>query len=62
MNKNILFQNNKQEVPVKWVEIEGSKINVIQASISMFRDMVATRLAYVFHLWTLPTRVDEKSC
>ena len=59
---NEQFINNKQEVPVKWVEIEGSKINVIQASISMFRDMVATRLAYVFHIWTLPTRVDEKSC
>lgn len=41
------------------MEIEGSKVNIILATISMFRDMVATRLAYVLHIWTLP-EVDKK--
>ena len=42
------------------MEIEGSKISVIQASITMFRDMLATRLAYISYLWKLPLRNDEK--
>ena len=45
---------------MKWVEIEGSKISIIQASITMFRDMLATRLAYVLHLWKLPTCEDKE--
>lgn len=36
-------------------------MSIIQASITMFRDMLATRLAYVFRLWVLPIRDDEKS-
>ena len=42
---------------MRWMEIEGSKVNIVLATISMFRDMVATRLAYV--LWTLP-KEDKK--
>lgn len=44
---------------MRWMEIEGSKVNIVLATISMFRDMVATRLAYVLHIWTLP-REDKK--
>ncbi|KAK8830699.1 hypothetical protein WA577_004426 [Blastocystis sp. JDR] len=47
------------ELPVRWMEIEGSKVNIVLATISMFRDMVATRLAYVLHIWTLP-KEDKK--
>ena len=48
-----------QEIPVHWIEIEGSKVNIIQASITMFRDMVATRLAYILHIWRLPKVLDS---
>ena len=49
-----------KEVPVKWVEIEGSKVSLIQAAVTMFRDMVATRFAYLSGIWKLPERDSNK--
>ena len=45
---------------MKWVEIKGSKVSIIQASLTMFRDMVATRLAYLLSIWELPKRDSLK--
>ena len=39
------------EVDVDWREIEGSKLNVLVASIQMLRDMVLLRLMYLLHIW-----------
>jgi dolichyl-phosphate beta-glucosyltransferase len=39
------------EVDVEWMEIAGSKLNVIIASIQMLRDMVLLRLMYMLHIW-----------
>ena len=39
------------EVPVKWQEIEGSHLNVLDATITMARDMVLIKLLYSLHIW-----------
>lgn len=39
------------EVDVEWMEIAGSKLNVIVASIQMLRDMILLRLMYLLHIW-----------
>lgn len=48
------------QISVNWREVEGSKLiqskaDVIITSLTMARDMLAVRLAYVFGLWKLPT-------
>lgn len=45
-----------QEVQVKWHEVEGSKLiqtklDVVKASVLMFRDMLCVRLCYLLGVW-----------
>jgi dolichyl-phosphate beta-glucosyltransferase len=44
------------EVPVRWRDVEGSKLNVIDASTSMLRDMLLLRVLYGLGLWTQADR------
>jgi hypothetical protein len=39
------------EVPVNWTEIPGSKINLIESSFLMARDLVLIRGAYTVGVW-----------
>ncbi len=39
------------EVEVNWTEIAGSKLNLVDASAQMARDLVVIRLCYTFGLW-----------
>jgi hypothetical protein len=39
------------EVPINWEEIPGSKINLLESSFEMARDMMIVRLAYTFGVW-----------
>lgn len=41
------------ELPVNWHEIEGSKLNVIEASITMARDFLLVRILYLFRIWKM---------
>ena len=41
------------EVPVKWTEIEGSKLDPISASIQMFKDLFFLWLRYELGVWKL---------
>jgi dolichyl-phosphate beta-glucosyltransferase len=41
------------EIPVKWTEIEGSKLNVISASFSMLRDIVLIPFLYRSGIWKM---------
>jgi dolichyl-phosphate beta-glucosyltransferase len=45
------------EVPVEWKDIDGSKLNVIEASVNMFRDLLMIRLLYLIGLWKVSDRV-----
>jgi dolichyl-phosphate beta-glucosyltransferase len=38
-------------VPVKWEDVKGSTLNVIEASITMARDFVLVRVFYLLRLW-----------
>ena len=40
-----------KELPVNWEEIDGSHLNVIDATIQMARDMVLVKLLYTLRLW-----------
>ncbi|PPQ64357.1 hypothetical protein CVT24_008426 [Panaeolus cyanescens] len=40
------------EVPVEWHEVAGSKLNVIHASIQMFRDLLIIRANHLLGRWT----------
>jgi len=42
-----------EEVPVNWVEIDGSKVNIILDSISMLRDMFIIRVFYGCKIWQI---------
>lgn len=49
-----------KEVPVNWREVEGSKLivtkmDIITTSLTMARDIIAIRVAYLFGFWHLPT-------
>eukprot|EP00871_Galdieria_phlegrea_P001839 jgi/Galph1/2656/GphlegSOOS_G1316.1 len=41
------------EVPVKWTEIPGSKLNILKAVINMSRDLLKMRLYYTLGIWPL---------
>jgi dolichyl-phosphate beta-glucosyltransferase len=41
------------EVPVRWTEIEGSKLDPISASIQMFKDLFFLWLRYALGVWKL---------
>jgi dolichyl-phosphate beta-glucosyltransferase len=48
-----------KEVPVNWREVEGSKLivtklDIITTSLTMARDIIAIRLAYLLGFWELP--------
>ena len=42
-----------KEVAVNWQEIEGSHLNVIDATISMIRDMFLIKFLYTVRLWSV---------
>lgn len=39
------------EIPVNWEDVEGSKLNVFEASLSMFRDILLIKSFYLLGLW-----------
>jgi len=39
------------ELPVDWEEIDGSHLNVVDATLTMARDMVLIKLLYTLKLW-----------
>lgn len=39
------------EIPVNWRDVEGSKLNIIEASITMARDYILVRLLYLLRFW-----------
>lgn len=39
------------EVPVNWEDVEGSKLNVFEASLSMFRDILLIKSFYLLGFW-----------
>lgn len=39
------------EVPVSWHDVEGSHLNVIDASLTMARDMLMVKMLYMFGFW-----------
>jgi len=41
------------EVAVRWEEIPGSKLNLLESSVLMGRDLVVIRLAYMTGLWKI---------
>jgi dolichyl-phosphate beta-glucosyltransferase len=49
--KKLHFQIS--EVAVKWQEIDGSKLNVVDASLQMARDMVLIRALYMLQVWKI---------
>ena len=40
------------EIPVKWEEIDGSKLNIIDATLQMVRDMILIKALYALRLWS----------
>lgn len=49
-----------KEVAVNWTEVEGSKLitrklDVVTTSLTMARDMLCVRCAYLFGIWALPS-------
>lgn len=44
-------------MPVEWKDVDGSKLNVIEASINMFRDVLMIRMLYLLRLWKTSDRV-----
>jgi len=45
------FEIPYAEVPVNWHDVDGSTLNVIEASITMARDFVLVRVFYLLRLW-----------
>ncbi|MES1910777.1 MAG: hypothetical protein MHM6MM_003309 [Cercozoa sp. M6MM] len=42
-----------REVAIQWQEIDGSKLSVVDASMTMARDILLTRLLHLLRLWPL---------
>lgn len=40
-----------EEVPVKWEDKEGSKLNIIDASLQMGRDILLIKILYLTGIW-----------
>ena len=38
-------------MPVEWKDVEGSKLNLLDASFTMLRDFLLIRLLYFLNLW-----------
>ncbi len=45
-----------QETPVNWTEIDGSHLNVFEASFTMLRDFLMLRVLYMTRLWKFSDR------
>ena len=52
-----IFKIPTGEVPVEWHDVDGSKLNIIEASINMFRDVLMIKLMYTCRLWKQSDRV-----
>jgi len=46
------YKINFEELPVNWKDVEGSKLNVVEASITMARDYLVVRLLYLCNIWS----------
>ncbi|CAE6918276.1 ALG5 [Symbiodinium natans] len=46
-----LFGHGVAEVPVTWVEMPGSKLNLLTGALTMLRDMVLVRVLYACGVW-----------
>ncbi len=40
-----------KEVPVTWQEVDGSHLNIVDASLQMLRDMLLIKFLYTCRLW-----------
>lgn len=40
-----------KEVAVDWQEIEGSHLNIVDATLEMIRDMILIKFLYTFRIW-----------
>eukprot|EP00475_Leptophrys_vorax_P014815 TRINITY_DN21078_c0_g1_i2.p1 TRINITY_DN21078_c0_g1~~TRINITY_DN21078_c0_g1_i2.p1 ORF type:complete len:356 (+),score=95.54 TRINITY_DN21078_c0_g1_i2:721-1788(+) len=49
------------EVAVTWNEIPGSKLNVLQASFTMARELFLVWFAHTFGIWTIDTPKSKRS-
>ena len=49
------FQNNVpvKEMAVNWHDVEGSHLDVADASLQMLRDMILIRVLYATGVWNL---------
>jgi len=45
------------EVQVRWEEVPGSKLNLIESTLMMARDLCIIRFAYMFSIWSIHTPV-----
>jgi dolichyl-phosphate beta-glucosyltransferase len=43
------------EVAVNWHEVPGSKLNIVNASLEMARDLLWLRICYSLKIWTIST-------
>jgi dolichyl-phosphate beta-glucosyltransferase len=39
-------------MPVNWRDVEGSHLNVVEASIQMARDFLLVRILYLLNIWS----------
>lgn len=39
------------EIPVRWQEIPGSKLDVFSATVTMLRELLLIRFCYTFGIW-----------
>lgn len=54
-----LFSIPSIEVPVNWTEIEGSKLEPLDASVQMFKDLLRIRLCYMFGVWKVKSNKND---
>lgn len=54
-----MMQMPIEEVPVNWVEIPGSKVSLLNASLSMLCDMVVIRLCYGSKIWRISSGREQ---
>ena len=46
-----MFKIPIAEVPVKWCEIPGSKVEIVSATLMFARDLILIRSCYLFGIW-----------
>jgi dolichyl-phosphate beta-glucosyltransferase len=52
------FKMETAEVAVEWRDVDGSKLNVLDASVNMFRDVLMIRFYYLIGLWKWSDKVE----